>query len=200
MYPSFFIEQSLLSQFSFIAGLDEVGRGCLFGPVYAGIVVIDNDSPYIHGIRDSKLVSQKKRNELAIQIKQTYIYGIGSASHDEIDTLGIMQATRLAMLRAYWSLPVMPGILLIDGEKTTLSLLHKSYKFVKGDQRLFSIAAASIIAKEARDVYLKSLAEKFPEYDLENNMGYATKNHREALGKYGATPLHRKTFISSFIS
>jgi len=199
VYPSYFIEQSLFSNFTFIAGLDEVGRGCLFGPVYAAIIVLTKESPYIHGVRDSKLVSEKKRATLAIQIEKTYIHGIGSASHLEVDECGIMQATRLAMLRAYWSLPVIPEILLIDGERTTQPLLAKSYKFVKGDQRLFSIAAASIIAKQARDSYIRVISKDFPEYDLENNVGYATKKHIKALRKYGSTPLHRKTFISSFI-
>lgn len=195
-FPSLFVEEHSLSIYSSIAGIDEVGRGCLCGPVVAGIVVLKNPLVYLKGVRDSKLVTLIKREKLAEEIKRTVAaYSIGSATPEEIDTLGIVEATYQAMLRAYWSLPFSPDVVLMDGESSTKAIFSKTYQFNKGDMRFYSIAAASIIAKVERDRMLDQLHELYPEYDLSNNKGYGTKRHMDALFKYGATPIHRKSFL-----
>jgi ribonuclease HII len=196
LFPSLFVEEHSLAIYSSIAGIDEVGRGCLCGPVVAGIVVLTHPLKYLRGVRDSKLVALAKRKKLSEEIKQSVAaYAIGSASPEEIDTLGIVEATNQAMLRAYWSLPFSPEIILMDGESSTKPIFSKTYRFNKGDMKFYSIAAASIIAKVERDRMLDQLHELYPEYDLSNNKGYGTKKHIEALFKFGATPIHRKSFL-----
>ncbi|WKZ30070.1 MAG: ribonuclease HII [Candidatus Dojkabacteria bacterium] len=196
-YPSFFLEYHALQIHSAIAGVDEVGRGCLFGPVVAGIVVLTNEKQYIPQVRDSKTLSELQRTILSSQIKETVpAFGLGEASATEIDTFGIRKATQLAMMRAYWQLSLQPEVLLMDGEKATIPFLGKTFQFTKGDLNHYSIAAASVIAKVYRDNLISSMSEEFPEYSLSSNKGYGTAAHMKALREHGATPLHRKSFLS----
>lgn len=196
-YPSFFLEYHALQIHSAIAGVDEVGRGCLFGPVVAGIVVLTNEKQYIPQVRDSKTLSELQRTTLALQIKETVpAFGLGEASATEIDTFGIRKATQLAMMRAYWQLSLQPEVLLMDGEKATIPFLGKTFQFTKGDLNHYSIAAASVIAKVYRDNLISSMSEEFPEYSLSSNKGYGTAAHMKALREHGATSLHRKSFLS----
>jgi ribonuclease HII len=196
-YPSFLLEYHTLQNYSALAGIDEVGRGCLFGPVVAGIAVISDEKHYIHGVRDSKTLSEKQRVKLSSTLKETLpAYGIGEASAREIDIYGIRKATQLAMMRAYWQLKVQPDIILMDGEKATIPFLGKTFQFTKGDLNHYSIAAASVLAKVYRDDLITRLHEEYPEYGLSSNKGYGTSIHVEALRKLGATELHRKSFLS----
>lgn len=195
-FPSFFVEQKALSIYSSIAGVDEVGRGCLSGPVVAGIVLLTDKDTYIHGVRDSKQLTPQKRTALSELLKVSVTaYGLGIASAEEIDTEGIVQATHKAMLRAYWNLPFQPEVIMMDGEKTTKPIFDRTYQYTKGDERFYSIAAASIIAKVYRDNLMNDYALQFPEYDFENNKGYGTNKHVVALKEFGITPIHRKSFL-----
>lgn len=194
-FPSFSLEYSLFSSCSYIAGIDEVGRGCLAGPVVAGIVIVTDASHYLAGVRDSKTMSEIQRERFADRIKKVIpFYSIGTASAEEIDSGGIRKATHLAMLRAYWSLPVTPDIILMDGESATIPILNKTHQYNYGDSRFYSIAAASIIAKVYRDSLMKELALSYPEYGFESHKGYGTTKHYQALRSFGMTPLHRRTF------
>lgn len=176
----------------YIAGVDEVGRGSMIGPVITAAVILNPDI-MIDGLNDSKKLSPKKRAELEKQIKEKAItWAIGEASIEEVDTLNVYQATKLAMKRAIDALDVQPDALLIDAMPLELNV--ESHSLIKGDTKSASIAAASIIAKEYRDRLMCLEAEKYPLYHFEKNKGYLTKAHKEALLKYGPTPYHRKTF------
>ncbi|MFL6352473.1 MAG: ribonuclease HII [Bryobacteraceae bacterium] len=178
--------------FSRIAGVDEVGRGCLFGPVFAAAVILDPLRP-IRGLHDSKVLDAGQRTALATQIKARCVcWALGGADVFEIDQVNILQASRLAMRRAVESLPVNPDYLLIDALK--LDLPVEQLALIDGDARCRAIAAASIIAKVHRDACLEQWHEIFPQYNLACNKGYSTPDHRRALREHGPTLLHRFSF------
>lgn len=176
-----------------LAGVDEAGRGPLAGPVIAAAVILDPARP-IKGINDSKKLSESKREELAIAIREQAIsWAVGRADVAEIDELNILHATMLAMSRAINGLSPAAEHALIDGNRCPV-LQCTSQAIVKGDQRVISIGAASIIAKVTRDHEMLVLHEKYPEYGFNQHKGYGTKIHMEALQKFGATVIHRRSF------
>ncbi|WP_337885166.1 ribonuclease HII [Fischerella thermalis] len=181
-----------------VAGVDEVGRGCLFGPVVAAAVILPNDALsalMAAKIKDSKKLSGSRRSQLAQHIRSVAIdYKIGFASVVEIDQINILQATLLAMKRAVLKLKVQPTLCLIDGKQSINDLPLLQQTIVKGDERSLAIAAASIIAKVWRDELIVRLASKYPMYDLEQNKGYGSPKHLLALQEHGPSPLHRKSF------
>lgn len=176
-----------------LAGVDEVGRGPLAGPVIAAAVILD-PANIPEGLADSKALSAKKREFLNAMILQSSWVGVGEASVEEIDEINILQASLLAMERAVSALPRVPQHLLVDGNKLPKTLPCPATAVVKGDARSQSIAAASIVAKTRRDAIMQDLAQQFPGYGWEKNAGYPTKQHREALVKIGLTPHHRRSF------
>ena len=191
-------EEELFAQgYKLVCGVDEAGRGPLAGPVCAAAVILPAHLE-IPGLDDSKKLSDKRRRELFPIIKEQAIaYGIGLASHEEIDEINILQATFLAMERAIAGLQVKPEFALIDGNREKdFGLPVKTV--VKGDSLSMNIAAASILAKVTRDDLMLEMAEKYPEYGFEVHKGYGTKAHYEALRTHGATPIHRKTFLKKF--
>lgn len=178
--------------FSCIAGVDEVGRGCLFGPVFAAAVVLDPARP-ITGLNDSKIIEREEREDLAARIKQRCIgWAVGGADVFEIDQINILQASRLAMRRAVEALPVRPDYLLVDA--VTIDLPVEQLPLIDGDARCRAIAAASIVAKVYRDACLTQWDRVFPQYNLASNKGYSTPDHRRALREHGPTLLHRFSF------
>lgn len=192
------IENGIYSDgFKIICGVDEAGRGPLAGPVCAAAVILPMGLE-IPGLTDSKKLTDQKRRELFPIIKEQAIaYGIGLASHEEIDEINILQATYLAMERALAQLSVRPDIALIDGNRAKdFGLPVRTV--VKGDSLSANIAAASILAKVTRDDLMLRLAEQYPEYGFEVHKGYGTKAHYEALRAYGASPIHRRTFLKKF--
>lgn len=176
----------------YIAGIDEVGRGPLAGPVIAAAVILPEDF-YLLGLTDSKKVSKKNREEFyeAIYSKAVSI-GIGIVHAEEIDRINIYEATKLAMLKALDELTVVPEHLLIDAMK--LPRVTPQTSIIKGDSKSISIAASSIIAKVTRDRYMETLSKQFPEYGFENHMGYGTAEHLTAIDSYGVCHEHRKSF------
>jgi ribonuclease HII len=181
-----------------VAGVDEVGRGALFGPVVAAAVILPNSAlPELVAakIKDSKKLSSSRRTQLAQQICLLAIdWRIGFASTAEIDRINILQATLLAMKRSVLKLSVQPALCLIDGNHSVKDLLLPQQTIVKGDERSLSIASASIVAKVWRDELVLRLASKYPMYDLERNKGYGSPRHLMALQQHGSSPLHRKSF------
>ncbi len=178
--------------FSRIAGVDEVGRGSLFGPVFAAAVILDPLRP-IRGLHDSKILDAEQRASLSKQIKaRSVCWAVGGADVFEIDQINIYQASRLAMRRAVESLTIQPDFLLIDFIKIDLELEQLS--LVDGDARCRAIAAASIIAKVHRDECLAKWNDVFPQYNLASNKGYSTPDHKRALRQHGPTLLHRFSF------
>lgn len=177
-----------------IAGMDEVGRGPLAGPVCVCAVIMPLDN-IIDGIEDSKKLSEKKRNLLAEKIKETAIsYSISWIDEKIIDEINILEATKLAMKNAIESLSVTPDVVLVDAiSKLDTDVVIRG--IVKGDMLSYSIGAASILAKVTRDNYMIELAQKYPEYGFEKHKGYGTKMHIEALKTYGPCEIHRRTFI-----
>ena len=181
-------------QYIVTAGCDEVGRGCLAGPVIAAAVILPRDYDDI-SLKDSKQLTQKQRGILDAVIREEAIdWAIGLATPDEIDTINILNASHLAMHRAIDRLTVRPELLLIDGKyfKAYGDIPHKC--IIRGDQLVSSIAAASIIAKVYRDNYMQELSIQEPGYDWDHNMGYPTRKHRMAIQDIGITPHHRKSF------
>ena len=177
-----------------VAGVDEVGRGPLAGPVYAAAVILPRDA-VIDGLNDSKKLTEKKRDALFDVITERALtYGIASASVEEIEEFNILNATFLAMNRAVAKLDPAPELALIDGNRNT-GIAMPSRCIVKGDSRCADIAAASILAKVSRDRYMLNLAEKYPQYHFEQHKGYGTKLHYEALREYGPSPEHRPSFL-----
>lgn len=175
-----------------IAGVDEVGRGPLIGPVVAAAVILPKGF-YHPGIKDSKKLSEKKREELYKVITENALsIGVGTVSEEVIDEINIYEATKIAMKEAINNLSPSPEHVLIDAMK--LELKMPSTSIIKGDALSESIAAASIIAKVTRDHLLMKMDEEYPMYDLKNNKGYGTKKHLEALEKYGACKYHRKSY------
>jgi ribonuclease HII len=176
-----------------ICGVDEAGRGPLAGPVSAAAVILDQDRP-IAGLADSKKLSERQRDRLAIIIRERALaWSVAYADAGEIDQLNILQATLLAMRRAVLSLPVRPKQVLVDGlycPSTGIS----SRAIVKGDSKVAAISAASILAKTARDASMIELHEKYPQYGFADHKGYPTAAHLDALRKHGVSAVHRKSF------
>ncbi len=196
---SHWLELSTLSSISgLLAGVDEVGRGSLFGPVVAAAVILPQDTlttPIATEIKDSKKLSSSRRNKLAQQISTVAVdWKIGFASTAEIDQMNILQATLLAMKRAVLKLKVQPVLCLVDGNQLIPDLPINQQAIVKGDSLSLNIAAASIIAKVWRDDLIIRLSAKYPMYDLERNKGYGSQRHLSALQQHGVSPLHRKSF------
>ena len=176
-----------------IAGVDEVGRGSLIGPVYASAVILKKSiNPKL--LKDSKSLSKKKREYLCTYIKKNSTWSIGKASVKEIEKLNILQASLLAMKRAIKKLKKKPTHVLIDGNKTPELENYNLKSVIKGDKKIPSISAASIIAKVSRDKFITTLSKKNKGYDWDKNFGYGTKHHLKALKKLGITKHHRKTF------
>ncbi|WP_044893786.1 ribonuclease HII [Bacillus alveayuensis] len=186
-------EQELYKQnVRYIAGVDEVGRGPIAGPVVAAAVILPKDA-YLPGLNDSKKLSEAKREELYEQIMNCAVsIGIGIVSAEEIDQLNIYEATKKAMVQAIQQLMPKPDFLLIDAMELPVRIPQRS--IIKGDANSISIAASSIIAKVTRDRMMKELGEKYPEYGFEKHMGYGTKHHLEAIRQYGVITEHRKSF------
>jgi len=197
-FPSFSLEYSLISRGLVVSGADEVGRGCLAGPVVACLACITEPSNYLPNVRDSKTMPELQREKYASLLKDVLPYfAIGEASNLEVDKLGIRKATHLAMLRAYWQLSKSPDIILMDGESATIPILSKTFQYDHGDALHYSIAAASILAKVYRDNLMKELSNNFDGYSFEKHKGYGTKIHYEAIKKLGITPYHRLSFLKS---
>ena len=175
-------------------GCDEAGRGCLAGPVVAAAVLLPENFSN-KTLNDSKQLSKKKREQLEIIIKKEAIsFGIGIVSPQEIDKINILNASFLAMHRATDKIKGKYELLLIDGNRFNKYKKVPHQCIVKGDEKFMSIAAASVLAKTARDMIMKELSEEYPEYGWENNQGYPTKKHRIAIKKLGANIHHRKSF------
>ncbi len=192
------IEDSYYAQgFATICGIDEAGRGPLAGPVCAAAVILPPHLD-IPGLNDSKKLTDKRRRELMPIIKEQAIaYAIAFATHEEIDQINILQATFLAMQRALDQLGVTPDLALIDGNREK-DFGVKVKTVVKGDSLSANIAAASVLAKVTRDDWMEEIAAKYPNYGFEIHKGYGTKAHYAALTEYGATDIHRMTFLKKF--
>tara|TARA_B100000945_G_scaffold289597_1_gene262761 strand:- start:1426 stop:2061 length:636 start_codon:yes stop_codon:yes gene_type:complete len=180
-----------------ICGIDEVGRGCLAGPVYSAAVVLDQNTNFeykdFNQINDSKKLSEKKREKLFDYIIDISKFGIGICTVEEIDHLGIQEAVKVSMIRAVESLEIQPDHLLIDNMKLELDIPQTS--IIKGDQISKSISSASIIAKVSRDNFMKNqISNNYPMYKFEKNKGYGTKEHMDAIKTFGITKQHRKSF------
>ena len=176
-----------------LAGVDEVGRGSLIGPVYAAAVIL-NKTINKKSLKDSKSLSRLKREELYFYIKKNSIWAIGQASVKEIEKKNILHASLLAMKRAIIKLKKKPSLVLIDGNKLPNLRNYKLEYVIKGDQKIPSISAASIIAKVSRDRFITKLSKQFDSYGWNTNSGYGTKEHLRAIKKFGITKYHRKTF------
>ncbi|PSB05056.1 ribonuclease HII [Merismopedia glauca CCAP 1448/3] len=183
-----------------IAGIDEVGRGALCGPVVAAAVILPQTAWSVlakSGVRDSKKLSSATRDRLAIEIQSLALeYQIAWADVAEIDTLNILQASLLAMQRAVNQLSIQPDVCLVDGKQSIPNLQVRQENLVKGDERSLTIAAASIVAKVWRDRLMVNLATDYPLYDLGTNKGYGTAKHLQALRLHGASSIHRQSFAS----
>jgi len=181
-----------------VCGIDEAGRGPLAGPVCAAAVILDPDD-IIEGLDDSKKLSEKKREALYEQIiSRAKAYGIAFASHEEIDQLNILKATFLAMHRAFEKLSCVPDVAFVDGNRDP-HLPCETECIVKGDAKSASVAAASILAKVARDRYMTELGKEYPQYLFEVHKGYPTKKHREIILELGPSPVHRRTFLKKLL-
>jgi ribonuclease HII len=179
-----------------VCGVDEAGRGPLAGPVFAAAVILDPGRP-IEGLRDSKKLTEARRDELAPIIKEHALaWAIAECSHHEIDTLNILQATMLAMRRAVEALQTVPTLALIDGNRcpqfTVTSI--RAHAVVEGDDKVHAISAASILAKTARDAALVALHQAYPQYAFDQHKGYSTALHLERLRAHGPCPVHRRSF------
>jgi ribonuclease HII len=179
-----------------VCGVDEAGRGPLAGPVFAAAVILDPRRP-IEGLRDSKKLTEARRDELAPIIREHALaWAIAECSHQEIDTLNILQATMLAMRRAVEQLALTPTIALIDGNRCpqfTVTTI-RAHAVVEGDDKVHAISAASILAKTARDAALVALHEAYPQYAFDQHKGYSTALHLERLRAHGPCPVHRRSF------
>ncbi len=186
-------EQDLWQKgYQFIAGIDEAGRGPLAGPVTAAAVILSPKS-YIEGLNDSKKLSEKKRDQLAVIIKeQALAYSIISIEPAIIDQINILEASRLAMVNAVNNLKIKPDYLLTDA--LNLPLEQEQLNLIKGDQKSISIAAASILAKTERDRLMLAYDQQYPQYQFAKHKGYPTALHRALLKEHGASPIHRKSF------
>ena len=176
-----------------MAGVDEVGRGCLAGPVFAAAVILNNDIN-TQDIKDSKKIPFQKRILLSEYIKKNSTYAVGTASVEEINRINILNASLLSMKRALNKLKLRPSIAYIDGLFVPKNMKIKCEALIKGDEKIISIAAASIVAKATRDLFMINLGKKFPKYKWNKNFGYGTAEHLNGLKKYGVTRHHRKKF------
>jgi len=176
-----------------VAGVDEVGRGCLAGPVFAAAVILNNNIN-TKDIKDSKKIPFRKRILLSEYIKKNSIYAVGTASVEEINKINILNASLLSMKRALSKLKLKPSMAYIDGLFVPKNMEIKCKAFIKGDEKIISIAAASIVAKATRDLFMIKLGKKFPKYRWNKNFGYGTAEHIKSLKKYGITKHHRKKF------
>lgn len=183
-----------------LAGVDEVGRGSLIGPVFAAAVIL-NKSINKKILNDSKKLTKNKREQLNRYIKENSIWAVGRASTKEIEKMNILHASLLAMKRAILKLNKKPSLVLIDGNQLPDLKNYKLQYVIKGDQKIPSISAASIIAKVSRDKFISKLSKQFDSYGWDSNSGYGTKEHLRAIKKHGITKYHRKTFspISSLL-
>ena len=192
-------KEYLKSGYKYICGIDEVGRGCLFGPVTAAAVIMplslsfNNEKNIIEGIEDSKKLSPKTREELSKKIiEKSIAYSIYSVSEKIIDEINILNATKLAMIKAVENLKIKPDILFIDALELDIDI--KQISIIKGDSKSYSIGCASILAKVSRDEMMNNLPEEYQKYKISKNKGYGTKEHLEAIEKYGPSDKHRFTF------
>ncbi len=194
----FDFDKSLLNEnVKYIAGIDEVGRGPLAGPVVTACVVMPYDEMLV-GVFDSKKVSKKNRERLFEEIKNKAIcYSISVKDQDVIDEINILNATKESMKESFNGLKVKPDLLLIDAVK--LNICENEKAIIKGDATSYAIACASILAKVYRDKLMEDYAKIYPNYDFENNVGYGTKKHIEAIKNFGITPIHRLSFLSKII-
>lgn len=193
------IEESLYEKgYKLVCGVDEAGRGPLCGPVVAAAVIL-KPGQMIDGVNDSKKISEKKREKLYEDIMANALaVGVGMSDVDVIEEVNILNATKLAMKQAINNLKVQPEYVLIDGNQM-IDITIDAETVVSGDAKSESIAAASIIAKVTRDRMLLEWDKEYPEYGFAKHKGYGTKAHIEAIGKYGLTPLHRKSFCTKFV-
>jgi ribonuclease HII len=193
----------LTIQASSIAGIDEVGRGALFGPVVTAAVILPTQTHaelIVAGVKDSKKLSADRRTTLAKLIQETaQSFHIGLATVTEIATLNIRGATLLAMTRAVQGLETQPEICLVDGRDRVPNIQIDQITLIQGDDRSVSIAAASILAKVYRDELICQWAQEYPDYGLDRHKGYGTSQHRQALQTYGATPEHRQKFLQKIL-
>ena len=190
-------DEQYRNKFEIVCGCDEAGRGPLAGDVFAAAIVIEKGT-VIEGINDSKKLTEKKREKLFDEIKEKALYwSIKTATVEEIESINILQSAMLAMKRAVEDLPVKPDICLIDGNKTP-ELDTLSTAIVGGDAKSQCIAAASILAKVARDRYMLEMAQKYPQYKFEKHKGYGTKLHYQMIDEFGASPIHRQSFLKKY--
>lgn len=186
------------SECEYICGVDEVGRGPFAGPVMAGAVILPKDCEILY-LNDSKKLSVKRREALYAEICEKAVsYHVARVEPERIDEVNILQATLEAMREAINNLSVKPDIILVDAVHIP-DIDIEQESIVKGDAKSVSIAAASIVAKVTRDHVMEEYAKEYPGYGFERNMGYGTAEHREALGRLGATPIHRRTFIHNYV-
>lgn len=184
------------NQIKLIAGMDEVGRGPLAGPVVTCCVIMPYDE-MIDGVFDSKKLTIKKREELFLKIKEKAVcYSITLENNDVIDKINILEATKKSMRQSFETLKIKPDLLLVDAVKD-LNLPCNTVAIIKGDATSYAIACASILAKVYRDKLMEEYAKIYTEYDFENNKGYGTKKHLEALKNFGKCPIHRDSFIKN---
>ncbi|HJR80285.1 MAG TPA: ribonuclease HII [Anaerolineales bacterium] len=199
VHPDLTYERYLWPHYKHVAGLDEAGRGALAGPVAVGAVILPDEptllSQALAGVRDSKQMTPSERESLAPRIRDSALaWGVAFASAQEIDSLGIVYATRLAALRALHGLSLSPEYLLTDFRLELPQLDLSQTALVKGDVHCLSIAAASVLAKTARDAYMCQLDSQYQGYGLGKHKGYGTRSHRLALKRLGISPIHRKSF------
>ena len=185
--------KSIFKGNNYIAGVDEVGRGSLVGPVYASAVILKKNCN-IRKLKDSKKLNKREREILNKYIKKNSYWSIASASKKEIEKLNILNASLLAMQRAIKKLKKKPSLVLIDGNRIPVMRNHNLKHVIKGDQKIPQISAASIIAKVSRDSLMRKLSKNFLKYQWSKNCGYGTKVHIQAIRKFGITKHHRRTF------
>lgn len=187
--------------YEFVGGLDEAGRGPLAGPVVAACVIVDKNTlqkitatPELRKINDSKKLTEKKRTELYEIIIKEFSYGVGLSDNQTVDNINVLQATFLAMKKALSNIKTKPDFLLIDGSLPIPNTSFKQRPIINGDALVFSIAAASIIAKVTRDNIMMEMHKKYPQYCFDQHKGYGTKLHMDRLKEFGCSPIHRKSF------
>ncbi|MEO6096241.1 MAG: ribonuclease HII [Fibrobacteria bacterium] len=195
--PLWQFDSGMLDEFPVLCGVDEVGRGPLAGNVVAACVILDFKAKPIVGLNDSKKLGPAVRENLCTEIRERALaYGVGECSPEEIDMHNILRASLLAMRRALEAMGMPPGLLLVDGNQRIPDVSWPQRTLVKGDGRSASIAAASILAKVVRDRQMSEMHARYPVYGFDVHKGYATRKHRDAIEKYGLTPIHRKTFCT----
>ena len=187
-------------QIQYICGIDEAGRGPLAGPVVVAAVIMPKES-WIKGVNDYKKIAEKKREVLFEKITEEAVaYGVGIVDPKTIDEINILNATKLALTKAIQELKVKPDLIIVDALEhiNTLGIPYES--MIKGDEKVYSVSAASIVAKVTRDRIMRQWDEVYPQYGFEHHKGYGTKAHIEAIRTYGLTPIHRRSFTKNFVS